>query len=378
MNTITGVEAIPFMFGVRPQLVVLVTTESGHVGVGESGLTGRELAVKGVVEHLTPLLVGQDANRIEHLWQVMWRSGFFPAQRIAGAAISAIDIALWDLKGKLLGVPVYELLGGAVRDAVDLYPHVVGSRGVDALLDSVAAAVDAGFRYVRWDPPTDGDVFEPRRAIRATLEQMEAVRSRFGEDIEICIDVHTRLDPPDALYLCRESERFRPYFIEDPVRSEDPTTLRHLRAHTAVPLAVGEQYAGKWDFRPLIEERLMDFARIDVCIVGGITETKKIAGWCETHHIRLVTHNPLGAISTAACLHVNVSTTNVAVQEQTFLPEPSDVFPVVPSIVDGRMPATTEPGLGIVFDADAARSRALGGPFALPRLRRGDGSFTNW
>src|SRR3954452_2798775 len=377
---ITNVEAHAVWGGQRNFLFVTVDTDEGISGVGEAGITGRELAVMGAVEHFRPLLVGQDPMRTEHLWQLLFRGGFFPAQRILASTISAIDIALWDIKGKALGVPVYDLLGGRVRDKVVCYPHNVGhALEIEPLVESCLQSKEEGWKFVRWGLPNDGDLLEPRAAIKATVEQFRAVREAVGDEIELCFDVHTRLDLPDALRLCREVEPFRPYFIEDPLRSENPDSFKTLRPRTAVPLAAGEQFSSKWEFRQLIEEEWIDYARIDLCIVGGFTEARKIAGWCETHYIKIALHTPLGPISSAACFQFNLACPNFAVQEQprrtgTVL---TDVVPVQPEWADGYLLPSDRPGLGIEFDREAAKKH----PFQLadlPQLRRADGSFTNW
>jgi galactonate dehydratase len=232
---------------------------------------------------------------------------------------------------------------------------------------------------VRWGLPQDGDLLEPTRAVPLALKQMAAVRSAIGDEIGICFDVHTRLDLPDAVRLCRESEALHPFFMEDALRSENPGSYHRLRQQTAVPLAAGEQFASKWEFRELIEADLIDYARIDLCIVGGITEARKIAGWCETHYIKLATHNPLGPVSTAACLQLNLATSNFGVQEQARRPGTTltDVCPVQVTWQDGYLLPPTTPGLGIEFDREAARRS----PFQMtenPHLRRLDGSVTNW
>ncbi len=334
----------------------------------------------GFVRHVTPLLVGQDPTRIEHLWQVLFRGGFFPADRVGASAIAAIDTALWDIAGKLHGVPAYQLLGGLVRDKVVCYPHNAGEHGeIEELVESCRQTMAQGYRFVRWGLPTVGEVLEPRSAVRTALRQCAAVREALGDEVEICLDVHTRLDPADATTLCREIEPFRPYFVEDPLRSEDTNGYRALRARTGVPLAAGEQFSGKWEYRQLIEEDLIDYARIDPTLGGGITESKKIAGWCETHYINLAPHNPNGPVSTAACLQLCLASPNVGVLE---LPRPTglvlpDVFPVVPEFKDGYLLPPAIPGIGVEFDREAARRY----PYQmaeLPHLRRADGAFTNW
>jgi L-alanine-DL-glutamate epimerase-like enolase superfamily enzyme len=377
---ITNIETYPVWGGFRNFLFVVVDTDEGIYGVGEAGITGRELAVVGAIEHFKPLLIGQDAARIEHLWQLLYRGGFFPAQRILTSAISAIDIALWDIKGKALGVPISDLLGGRVRDRVVCYPHNIGhSKEVAPLVESCLQTKEQGWKFVRWGLPEDGEILEPRAAVLTAIKQFQAVREAIGDEVEITFDVHTRLDLPDAVWLCQEVEPFRPYFIEDPLRSENPDSFKTLRPRTRVPLAAGEQFSSKWEFRQLIEEEWIDYARIDLCIVGGFTEAKKIAGWCETHYIKLAVHNPLGPVSTAACLQLNLACPNFGVQEQprrtnTLL---TDVVPVQPEWEDGYLLPPAGPGLGIEFDREAAKKH----PFQmieLPHLRRLDGSFTNW
>lgn len=375
---ITNIETYPVWGGFRNFLFVVVDTDEGLYGVGEAGITGRELAVIGAIEHFKPLLIGQNPFRTEHLWQMLFRGGFFPAQRILTSAISAIDIALWDIKGKALGVPIYELLGGRVREKVVAYPHNSGAT-TEQLIESCLQSKEQGWKFVRWGLPNDGDILEPRRAVLTAIEQFQAIREAVGDDIELTFDVHTRLDLADALWLCQEVETFRPFFIEDPLRSENPDSFKTLRPRTTVPLAAGEQFSSKWEFRQLIEEEWIDYARIDLCIVGGFTEARKIAGWCETHYIKLAVHNPLGPISTAACLQLNLASPNVGVQEQPWPPGTilADVVPVQPEWKDGYLLPSALPGLGVEFDREAAKNH----PFEMtepPHLRRLDGSVTNW
>ena len=375
---ITNIKSFPVWGGNRNFFFVKVETDAGIYGIGEGGITWRELAAAACVDHLKPLLIGEDPSQIEHLWQLMFRGGFFPAGRIACSAISAIDIALWDIRGKVLGVPVYDLLGGLVRKKVVCYPHI-GGESPEQLANNAIKMADQGWRFVRWGTPTEGDILEPSKAARQTLKQCDAVRTALGDDIEILIDVHTRLDPQHVIPLCRSLEQFHPYFIEDPLRSENVKTYHQMARHVSVPLAAGEQFATKWEFRELIEEELMQYARIDVCIVGGLTEARKVANWCETHYIDIAPHNPLGPVSTAACLHLDLATSNFGVQELprqpgTILPE---VFPVQVSFEDGHLLPPTSPGLGIDFNEEAALASYYqeGGS---PRISRPDGTFTNW
>ncbi len=378
---ISDITCYPVFGGSRNYLFVVVDTDEGLYGVGESGLTGRELAVSGAVEHLRPLLLGQDPMRTEHLWQMLSRGGFFPHGKIVGSAIAAIDIALWDIKGKALGVPVYDLLGGRVRDRVVCYCHLSGGHGmeIEPLVQDAVEKVAEGWKYLRWGLPNEGELLRPGRAIRQSVEQFAAIRQAVGEAPELCFDVHTRLSPPEAITLCRDVLPYHPYFIEDPVRSESPQAFHLLRSKIEAPLAAGEQFASKWDFRELIDHDLIDYARIDLCIAAGLTEGRKIAGWCEGHYIDVAVHNPLGPVATAACLQFNLSIPNFAVQEQPRKPGTmlTDVVLNQPVWQDGYLLAPTAPGLGIEFDREAAAAH----PFQmaeLPHLRREDGSVTNW
>ncbi|MBN1399935.1 MAG: mandelate racemase/muconate lactonizing enzyme family protein [Anaerolineae bacterium] len=379
---ITNVESYAVTDG-RSGLFVVVDTDEGLYGVGESGVSSRPQAVMGAIEHLKPMLIDQDPFRIGHLGQVMSRGGFFPAKLILSSALSAVDIALWDIKGKALGVPVYELLGGLQRDKVVCYPHnqVYGdSDEISPLIESCLQTVAEGWKFVRWGLPLTGNILEPRQGVRTALRQFQAVREAVGEEIEICFDVHTRLDLPEVVWFCREVEPFQPFFIEDPLRSENPDSFKTLRPRTGVPLAAGEQFGSKWQFRQLIEEEWIDYARTDLCIVGGITETMKIAGWCETHYIKMATHNPLGPVSSAACLHVNLACPNVGVQEQPRRPgtQMTNVFPVQVEWEDGYLLPPTHPGLGIEFDREAAKRHPMEAGRWRAQLSRLDGSFTNW
>lgn len=364
---------------VRNFLFVVVETDTGSIGVGEGGITWREPAMAGFIEALKPSLIGQDPMRTEHLWQVMYRCGFFPPGRTGTAAISAIDIALWDIKAKTLGVPLYELLGGLVRDRVVCYPHVVGETAAEVAADA-KAKVDEGWQFARFNLPERGDVLNRRAAVRDGVEHVAAVREAVGPEIELIIDAHTRLDPVDAITLCRELEPLRPYFVEDPIRCENPGSLARLDRKVHVPIAMGEQYGSKWEFREAIENEWIDYARIDVCNVGGLTEAIKLAHWCETHSIYVAPHNPLGPVSTAACLHLDLAISNFAVQELARMPGEvlSQLFPKQVMFEDGHLRPPTAPGLGVEIDEAAAADLAPIEGGDCPRLHRPDGSFTNW
>jgi galactonate dehydratase len=375
---ISDIKTFPLFAGSRNYLFVKVETDEGLYGLGEFGITWKEQAGIGAIEHMKHHLLGQDPLNTEYLWQLMFRGDFFPGGRIGAAAISAIDIALLDIKGKALSQPVHMLLGGRLRDRVPCYTGIGGATPDD----SAAAAkrkVDEGWHYLRMSVLDRQGILDARTAVRDTVDHVAAVRDAVGPDREICVDVHTRLDPPDTIRLGRLLEPYDLYFLEDPLRCENAQSYRNVRQHLSCPLAVGEHYATKWEFRQMVEEELLDYARIDLCIVGGLTEARKIAGWCETHYIKIVPHNPLGPVSAAACVHLDLATDNFAVQEGGLIGSDflTDVFPVQLPYEAGHVLPPERPGLGVEFDEAAAGAYEFQWQTG-PILRRSDGSFTNW
>ena len=389
---ITEIKTYPLVYEGRESLFIEVLTDNGLKGLGEVGVARMGKAVIAAIEHLEERLIGEDPWESEKLWQIMFRGNFFPPGVIYSSAISALDIALWDLKGKSVNMPLYKLLGGPVRNKVVCYPHTQGST-TQELVDNSKRAVDEGWKFVRWGQPETHGVFEeaelseqmpgklePTESVRLATEQMALVREAVGEDIGLLLDVHTRLDTAHVIDLCDRLKEFRPFFIEDPLRSESPHAYRNLSKHVSLPIAAGEQWSSKWLFRQVIEEDLINYARIDLCIVGGITEAKKITNWAETHYIDIVPHNPLGAVSAAACVSLCMASANVGVQEMPRRPgtEGNDIFPVQISWEDGYAWCNDLPGLGIEFDSEAAEKyRTTPGGFP-PYLTRNDGAFTNW
>jgi galactonate dehydratase len=372
----------------RSYYIVKVETDEGIYGLGEVGIRWWAGAIEKAVEHLSQLVIGQDPFSTERIWQHLFRSAFFPADKVYSCAISAIDIALWDIKGKALGMPTYKLLGGPVRDKVVCYPHVQG-RTNQELVENCLAAVEAGWKFLRWHQPETGPTFEyvnghnrlePLESMRLAEDQLRLIREAVGPEIQICFDVHTRLDPAHVIAMCKTLEPYKPFFIEDPVRSENPATYRKLARHINLPIAAGEQWATKWPFREVIEEDLIDYARIDLCIVGGITEALKITHWCETHYIDIVPHNPLGPVSAAACVALCMASTNVGVQEMPRRPGSyaTDLFPQQIEWEDGYAWCPDVPGLGVDFDEEFAKTRKVTETGFAPRLSRNDGAFTNW
>ena len=367
--------------------IVKVETDAGIHGLGEVGIRFWGAAIESAIEHLSHLVVGQDPFATERLWQHMFRGSFFPADKVYCSAISAIDIALWDIKAKAVDMPVYKLLGGPVRDKVVCYPHCQGG-STDELVADCVRAVDEGWRFVRWGQPSAditespgvGGRLEPVESMRMAVEMMAGVREAVGPDIQMCFDVHTRLDTAHSIAMCKDLEPYRPFFIEDPLRSENPASYRTLARHVSLPIAAGEQWASKWPFREVIEEELISYARIDLCIVGGLTEALKITHWCETHYIDIVPHNPLGPVSAAACVSLCMASTNVGVQEMPRRPGSfaNDLFPEQIGWEDGYAFCPDRPGLGVEFDEEAAEARRVEPGGFPPLLRRNDGAFTNW
>ena len=374
--------------GGRPYLIVRVDTDAGHHGLGEVGIRNWGRAIVSAIEHLSELVVGSDPWETERLWQEMFRSGFFPADKVYTCAISAIDIALWDIKGKSVNMPTYKVMGGPVRNKVVSYPHTQG-KNTEELVANSLAAVEAGWKFVRWGQPATGaagfeapgiSTLEPVESMKMAIDQMGQLREAVGPDIQMTFDVHTRLDTAHVVQMCKEMEQFKPFFIEDPIRSENQGSYRNLRRQINLPIAAGEQWASKWPFREVIEEDLIDYARIDLCIVGGLTEALKITHWAETHYIDIVPHNPLGPVSAAACVALCMASSNVGVQEMPQRPGSyaTDLFPQQIEWADGYSWSPDTPGLGVEFDIDAAESAAVDPQGWPPRLRRNDGAITNW
>jgi galactonate dehydratase len=366
----------------RNYAFVKVYTDEGLTGLGEAGINGKELALKGLVDTYRPVLVGMDPVRIEHIWQTLWRGQFFRGGHIHSATVAAIDLALWDLRGKALGVPVYDLLGGRTRDYARCYCHVQSS-GIEEMVQLARARVAEGWRFVRFAAgegraEVDHGIYDQAAVLRWTVDAFAALRDALGPEIEICVDFHQRTTPAYAVQLARELAPMRPFFIEDPLRAENAAEFAHLRSQISVPIATGEQLASKWEWQVLVERDLIDYCRVDLCICGGLTESRKIAGWCETHYIEQVPHNPLGPVSTAACLHFDLSTPLFAVQELTWRPGVLDgVVRTDMRLEGGNLYSGGSPGLGVELDEDAARAL----PFQLPGLRilhREDGSVSDW
>ena len=383
---ITDIKALPVWQGSRNYFMVKVETDEGIYGLGEGGLTTRELAQKGAMQHYREWLIGRDPMRMGALWQEMYRGQYFEGGRALQGAISAIDIALHDITGKALGVPVYQLLGGKHRDYVPCFA-TTGAREADKLIANVKLLLEHGWNVIRMvagQPDDGGDplLFEPREALAAMAANATAVREAVGLGPILGVEFHHRLNVAEAASFCQRMPKGTLDFLEEPIRDECPEAYEALRRMTDVPLAIGEEFASKWQFLPYIERGITDFARVDVCNVGGLTEAKKVAGWCEAHYIDLMPHNPLGPVCTAASVHLGAAVPNFSWLEARVSPtEPVkfdyDLFPVQPALEGSWYRVSDAPGLGIELNEElAAKGEFVFGEF--PHYHRRDGSHTNW
>lgn len=383
---ITDIKVYPTWVGHRNQLIVKVETDEGIYGWGESGLSGRELAVAGAIKHYREFLIGRDPMRRGGLWQEMYRSQYFEGGRVLTAAISAIDIALYDIAGKALGVPVYQLLGGKQREHVPCFA-TTGGATVEQLIDNVQLLLEKGWNVIRvgsarleYDDPT---LFEPRESIGRTAAWLTQLREEVGPDPVLGIDYHHRLTVAETASFCQRMPPGTLDFLEEPIRDETPEAYEALRAMVDVPMAIGEEFASKWQFLPYLERGITQFARIDICNVGGFSEATKVAGLAEAHYIDLMPHNPLGPICTAATVHLAAAVPNFAWLEVRVSPTEesgfydTELFPVQPQQEGAHILVPDTPGLGVEFN-EALASEQEFKFWEAPHLHRRDGSHTNW
>jgi L-alanine-DL-glutamate epimerase-like enolase superfamily enzyme len=355
--------------------IVTVETDAGITGIGEGGyLDG--------IREAAEMLIGEDPSRIDACWQLMFRGRFYPAGREKLHAMGALDLALWDIKGKALGVPVYELLGGKSRNYVECYSTgFIPSRG--NVKDTAKATIEAGFRAFRTsvvDPGGDAP-FVSQRMVRKTYEHCQQIREAIGPDADWAIDYHTRLDFPDAVRLSTLLEALEPYFCEDLVRSENAAVYRELRKQVKVPIAVGEQHSTRWEINELIEQHLIDYNRITIPNCGGITEYAKLAAMSEAHYVGLTPHFT-GPVSEAALVHVCAAFSGPVMMELAGLYKPDGIayLPKTFDYKEGKIYPNDRPGLGVEFDASklplTAEFTERKQPIKI--FRRPDGSLTNW
>ena len=372
--------------------IVKIETDEGIHGIGEAGCSTRELGQEGVLRHFREFLVGMDPMRIEHIWQVCYRGAYYEGGRVITGALSAIDMALYDIVGKKLGVPVYQLLGGACRDKV--YGFItLGEVDAPETDERVRAVVDDGWPAIRFvpanhmapigvDPAIEGanNTFDVRRSMAVTAERFAELWRKTDKRVALGLDYHHRLSVAEAAQFCQMIPRGSMAFLEEPIRCETPDAYAQLRAMTDVPFAIGEEWSSKWAALPYIERGLANYARIDVCCIGGLTEAMKVAGWCEAHYIDVMPHNPIGPVCTAATIHFAAAINNLTWVEVVpkFNQGASDIFPEMLHLNGTCYPLPTRPGLGVEFDEGAALKYPMRELYEHLHLQRPDGSYTNW
>ena len=411
---IKNIISYPVWIGTRNQLLVKVETDNGLEGWGESGLSSRELGVSGIVEHYKNLLVGMNPLEIGKIWQRLYRSQYFEGGRTITAAISAIDLALHDIKGKALNVPVYELLGGKQRNQVPTFATTSASPGPE-MIKQAKELIKSGWQAFRLSLSQDGGdeefesiyskkfqtfpisednfsnfrrqednkIFEPRESLNKTAKWIIEARKELGTEVVLGVDLHHRFSVAEAASFCNKLPQGTLDFLEEPIRDETPSAYNALRKMTNIPFAIGEEFASKWQFVPYIENDITQFARIDICNVGGITESMKVAGWCESHYIDMMPHNPLGPICTAASIHFGASVPNFAWLETRESSaenagfSDNEIIQSSHKMVNAMYVVSDEPGLGIKVNEDYLKKSKFK-QWDPPQLERNDGSVTNW
>lgn len=399
---IKNIISYPVWIGSRNQLLVKVETDNGLEGWGESGLSSRELAVSGIIQHYKNLLVGKNPFEIGKIWQRLYRSQYFEGGRTITAAISAIDLALHDIKGKALNVPVYELLGGKQRNQVPTFATTSAPPGQE-MIEQAKELIKSGWQAFRLSlsqsggggefesiyskkfgtKSIDNNIFEPRESLNNTAKWIIEARKELGSEVVLGVDLHHRFSVAEAASFCNKLPQGTLDFLEEPIRDETPSAYNALRKMTNIPFAIGEEFASKWQFIPYIENDITQFARIDICNVGGITESMKVAGWCESHYIDMMPHNPLGPICTAASIHYGASVPNFAwLETRESSAENAGFFDdeIIQSchkMQNAMYVVSDEPGLGIKVNEDYLRNSKFK-QWDPPQLERNDGSVTNW
>ncbi|MDQ6793301.1 MAG: galactonate dehydratase [Chloroflexota bacterium] len=357
-SRIEAVETLRAEAGWRSFVFVMITTDDGVTGVGEATLEYHEETVAAAVSQLGQAIRGVDASRIEWIWQRLYRGGFWRGGPVLMSAISGIDQALWDIKGKTAGMPVYELLGGACRDYVSLYAN--GPRGATTaeLATSAASLTDRGFSAMKLAAAGPVLAVDDESAIDRTRQDVAAIRDAVGSGVRIAIDAHGRYSPAMVVRLARALEPLDVWFLEEPVLPENSEALARVAASTTIPLALGERLHSRWDFRPFIEGGFLALAQPDLAHCGGISEGRRIASLAELHQVGFAPHNPMSPVNTAASAHLAMATPNFVALEylvdevewaSELLAEPLDVR-------DGRLVLSDRPGLGIELNVEACRA----------------------
>ena len=388
----------------RNFVTLKIETDAGISGVGDATLNGRELAVDAyLAEHVIPCLIGKDAHRIEDIWQYLYRGAYWRRGPVTMTAIAAVDMALWDIKAKVAGLPLYQLLGGACRDGVMVYGHANGET-VDETVAQAADYVAKGYKAVRLQTAVPGVkgtygvskdkmFYEPADAalptetqwatepyLRTAPQLFDAAREALGWDVHLLHDVHHRLTPIEAGRLGKDLEPYRLFWMEDAVAAENQAGFRLIRHHTTTPLAVGEVFNSIWDCKTLIEEQLIDYIRATVVHAGGITHLRRIAALADLYKVRTGCHGAtdLSPVAMAAALHFDLSIPNFGIQEyMRHTPETDAVFPHAYTFANGMMHPGEAPGLGVDIDEELAAQHPYS-PACLPVARLPDGSMTDW
>ena len=375
------------LFQVPPRWLFLkIETDEGIAGWGEPVIEGRAHTVKAAVEELMENLIGKDPFRIEDHWNMLYRSGFYRGGPILMSALSGIDQALWDIKGKYYNAPIYQLLGGACRDSIKIYSWIGGDRPSD-VGQAAKEAVDTGFQAIKMNGTEEVQYLDSYEKIDQTVERVASVREAVGKGVGIGIDFHGRVHKPMAKVLAKELEPYRPMFLEEPVLAENNEGLREIAQHTHIPIATGERMFSRWDFKNLLSDGYVDVIQPDISHAGGITETKKIASMAEAYDVALAPHCPLGPIALASCLHVDATSHNATIQEQSLgihYNKGNDLLDYIKdrSVFDyenGFVKIPQGPGLGIEIDEEYVRERAKEGHnWHNPIWRHDDNSIAEW
>jgi mannonate dehydratase len=388
----------------RNFVTLKIETSDGITGLGDATLNGRELAVASyLTDHLIPSLIGRDAHAIEDTWQFFYRGAYWRRGPVTMAAIAAVDMALWDIKAKVAGLPLYQLLGGKCRDGAMVYCHANGTT-IEETLEKAQSYIAQGFKAVRLQSgvpglkstygvsktqkpyePADADlpsehVWSSEKYLRSVPSLFKAAREALGWDVHLLHDVHHRLTPIEAARLGKDLEPYRLFWLEDAVPAENQANFRLIRQHTTTPLAVGEVFNSIWDCKQLIEEQLIDYIRATVTHAGGITHLRRIAALADLYNVRTGCHGPtdLSPVCMGAALHFDVSIPNFGIQEwMHHAPETDEVFPHAYRYRDGALHPGEGPGLGVEIDEKLAAKYPYKRAF-LPVNRLEDGSMTNW
>jgi galactonate dehydratase len=375
------------LFKVQPRWLFLkISTDEGIVGWGEPIVEGRAETVSAAVKELSEYLIGKDPFRIEDHFQVLYRSGFYRGGPILTSAISGIEQALWDIKGKALGAPIYELLGGAAREKVRVYNWIGGDRP-DDVANQVRAQIEAGFTAVKMNATEEMHYIDSHSKIDEAVARMAAVREVGGPDFDVAIDFHGRVHKGMAKALARELEPYNPLFIEEPVLPENNEALREIACATIIPIAVGERMYTRWGFKEILTQGYVDIVQPDLSHAGGILETRKIAAMAEAFDVAVAPHCPLGPIALASSLQLDACTPNAFIQEQSLgihYNSGADLLdylqdPGVFAYEGGFVPILTGPGLGIEINEQKVREAAkVGHHWNTVVWRNYDGTVAEW